>query len=103
MILPRTPSHAAVVPVLIPEVPISDDALFRLRGYPFSDWQRLRGAEVDIYLGPEFVRRAAVDAATDDGQILWLAAGGPFGRTLIDKAEGYEVWITPTQLQPKEA
>ncbi|MDQ1060816.1 hypothetical protein QFZ23_004781 [Arthrobacter globiformis] len=97
--LPQASSiRAAGVHVLIPEVLISADALIRLRGNPFLEWERLRGAEVDVYLGSEFVRRATVDAVTDDGNILWLAAEGPFSRTLIDKAQGYEVWLAPSHL-----
>jgi hypothetical protein len=76
---------------VIPEFQISADALSKLRGHPHADWEQLCGAEVDVYLSSQFIRRGLVEAATPDGRMLWLAALGTLGRKLIDKAEGYEV------------
>jgi hypothetical protein len=34
-----------------------------------------------------------------DSSALWLAADGLDGKVLISKAEGYEVWVEPRQLE----
>ncbi|MET3175842.1 UNVERIFIED_ORG: hypothetical protein ABIB52_003711 [Arthrobacter sp. UYCu721] len=97
ILLRESSASAESADMPVPEVLISADALSRLRGYPFPDWEQLCGAEVDVYLDSEFVRRGVVDAATADGRIIWIGAQGVFSRTLIDKTQGYEVWITPTE------
>ncbi|RAX46437.1 hypothetical protein DQ354_05875 [Arthrobacter sp. AQ5-06] len=59
---------------------------------------------MDVYLDSEFVRRGVVDATTADGRIIWIGAQGVFSRTLMEKTQGYEVWITPTEeLGPRNA
>jgi len=35
-----------------------------------------------------------VEDAMPDASGIWLAADGAFGRELIEKAEGYEIWTT---------
>jgi len=85
---------------LIPRPAVTAAALPRALAYVFNDWWRLPGAEVDVHRGGKFIRRGTVDAATDDGEIIWLAQRGVLERVLIDKTEGYEIWISPAQLQP---
>jgi hypothetical protein len=63
------------------------------------DWAWLTGAEVEIRLWGELVRKGRVDTATDDGRIIWLSQDGVFGRTLFDKADGFQVWLSSAQLR----
>ena len=69
------------------------------RAYVFDDWKRLPGAEVEVSQGSQFIRRGTVDAATEDSEIIWLAPNGVSERVMIDKTEGYKLWISPAQLQ----
>lgn len=70
-----------------------------LASYPFHEWEKLTGAEVEVRLNGTLYRRGRVEAATADGTIAWLAQDGLKGRTLIDKASGYEIRLAPPQLQ----
>ncbi|MEN8585356.1 hypothetical protein ABFP37_21935 [Burkholderia sp. RS01] len=63
-----------------------------------NEWNLLIGAFVEIRKGQEFVRAGFVDHAMPDSSALWLAASGPHTRTLLEKSEGYEVWVQPTEL-----
>ena len=67
--------------------------------YPFHDWARLTGSRVEVRRGGMYVRTGEVDAATTDSTIIWLALEGTLGRVLIDKSQGYEIWIEPRQLR----
>lgn len=80
------------------------DAFFPapMRGYPFDEWDRLVGATVEVRLNGNRVRTGLVDAATPDGSIIWLSQDGPLDRVLIEKAQGYEMWISPAQLRERE-
>ena len=44
-----------------------------------------------------YVRTARVEEATPDSRMLWLSPEGVDSRILIDKLDGYEVWIDPEQ------
>lgn len=70
-----------------------------LASYPFYEWAKLPGTEVEVRLDGALYRRGRIDAATADGTIAWLAQDGPQERTLIDKASGYEIRLAPRQLQ----
>lgn len=72
------------------------------RACKFDDWLRLPTSTVEIRRNGTFVRTARVDAATTDSRILWLAPDGVDARILIDKREGYEVWLEPQQLQSRQ-
>ncbi|MFF1832366.1 hypothetical protein [Paenarthrobacter sp. NPDC058040] len=57
------------------------------------DWLPLVGEVVEVRLHNEFVRYGVVDAVTNDNSILWLAVDGVNTRTMVERAEGYEIWI----------
>jgi hypothetical protein len=66
------------------------------RFYLYQDWERLVGAIVEVRLKGLCVRSGRVDAVTANGAIVWIAQEGALGRVLIDKSEGYEIWIAQT-------
>lgn len=59
-----------------------------------EDWQFLVGCEVDVRRGRRLLRTGAIDAATDDGNIVWLSRQGVHERRLLTRADGYDLWIT---------
>lgn len=59
-----------------------------------EDWQFLVGCEVDVRRGRRLLRTGVIDAATDDGSIVWLSRQGVQERGLLTKSEGYDLWIT---------
>ena len=58
-----------------------------------SDWQRTRGQHVEIRRNGETVRTGTVDAVMPDGSILWISAQGVYTRTLVERADGNEVYM----------
>jgi hypothetical protein len=68
------------------------------RCFRVDDWFRLPAATVEIRHHGTYVRTARVEAATPDSRMLWLCQEGVDSRVLIDKLDGYEVWIDPEQL-----
>ena len=54
-------------------------------------------ATVEIRRNGTYVRTARVEEATPDSRMLWLSPEGVDSRILIDKLDGYEVWIDPEQ------
>lgn len=69
-----------------------------MRCFRVDDWFRLPAATVEIRQHGTYIRTARVDAATQDSRMLWLSPDGVDSRVLIDKLDGYEVWIDPEQL-----
>jgi len=59
-----------------------------------DEWQSLPGATVEVRRRGEQYRSGLVEDAMPDASGIWLAADGAFGRELIEKAEGYEIWTT---------
>ncbi|HJW01414.1 MAG TPA: hypothetical protein VJ617_20180 [Arthrobacter sp.] len=57
------------------------------------DWFPVLGHTVEIRHWNSTVRAGRVDAVTQDGSILWLAAEGHQPRRLFERAQGYQVWI----------
>jgi hypothetical protein len=53
---------------------------------------------VEIRRNGTYVRTARIEDATPDSRMLWLAPEGVDSRILIDKLDGYEVWIDAEQL-----
>jgi hypothetical protein len=53
---------------------------------------------VEVRKDHKFFRTGFVDSAMPDSSALWLALDGPNDRILIAKAEGYEVWVEPREL-----
>ncbi|WP_284976772.1 hypothetical protein [Arthrobacter sp. efr-133-TYG-104] len=68
------------------------------RSFRVDDWFRLPTATVEIRRNGTYVRTARVEEATPDSRMLWLSPEGVDSRILIDKLDGYEVWIDPHQL-----
>jgi hypothetical protein len=64
-----------------------------------DDWYRLPSATVEIRRYGVFIRNGTVESATPDSTMLWLSSEGVDSRVLLDKQDGYEVWIQPHQLQ----
>ena len=67
--------------------------------YRQEEWNQLVGAFVEVRNNKRRLRSGLVDAAMPDSSALWLAADGFDGRTLISKAEGFEVWVEHQQLE----
>jgi hypothetical protein len=67
--------------------------------YRHDDWSQLISAFVEVRKDWQHLRYGYVDDAMADSSALWLAAYGMDGRVLISKAEGYEVWVEPRQLE----
>jgi hypothetical protein len=64
-----------------------------------DEWPRLVGTEVDIRRKGRLVRRGVVDNATLDGTMVWVAQHGVEERRLVDKSDGYELWIAPSDIR----
>jgi len=58
-----------------------------------SDWSRLTGHTVEVWLMGEHVITGVVEQAADDDSVLWIAGSGAFTRRLFDKSTGYKVWV----------
>lgn len=67
--------------------------------YRHDDWSQLVSAFVEVRKDWQHLRYGYVDDAMADSSALWLAAYGLDDRVLISKAEGYEVWVEPRQLE----
>jgi hypothetical protein len=57
-----------------------------------SDWSRLTGHTVEVWLMGEHVMTGIVEQAADDDSVLWIAGSGAYTRRLFDKSTGYNVW-----------
>lgn len=57
------------------------------------DWRAVLGEMVEIRKSAKIVRTGRVDAVTSEGAILWLAADGVQQRGMIQRVDGFEVWI----------
>ena len=69
------------------------------QSFPVDDWFHLpTTATVEIRRNGTYVRTARIEEATPDSRMLWLSPEGVDSRILIDKLDGYEVWIDPEQL-----
>lgn len=57
------------------------------------DWISAKGRYVHVRLehGPQ--QEGVVEDVTADGAILWLAAHGPYTRSMILRSEGCEIWM----------
>jgi hypothetical protein len=70
-----------------------------MKSHRYEEWNLLIGAFVEIRKDQAFVRAGFVEDAMPDSSSLWLAANGPHTRTLLEKSEGYEVWVEPQELE----
>jgi hypothetical protein len=57
------------------------------------DWPLLVGTVVEVRREGRVVRTGLVEDVTASGEIVWIAADGFDGRTMIDKREGYQLAI----------
>lgn len=64
-------------------------------------WHLLVGAVVEVRQDGQVVRTGLVEDVTASGDIVWIAADGFDGRTIIDKREGYKLAIV--QALPQSA
>jgi hypothetical protein len=58
-----------------------------------TDWARLPGRNVEVWLLGECVASGVVDQAAEDGSVLWIAAEGISTRRIFDKQSGYQIWV----------
>jgi hypothetical protein len=67
---------------------------------PCQEWQLLIGVLVEIRRHGLSLGIGRVDNATASGDIAWIAADGNNGRSMIEKAGGYELFIAPPHVRP---
>lgn len=58
-----------------------------------SDWSRLTGRTVEVWLLGEHIMTGVVDQAAPDDSVLWIAAAGANTRRLFDKRTGYQILV----------
>jgi len=68
--------------------------------HPYEDWAALIGGPVQVRRDGAVVSAGTVDDVMPDSSALWLAADAGQGRRCYTRSEGYEVWISPRDLQP---
>ncbi|WP_066289896.1 hypothetical protein [Arthrobacter sp. B6] len=69
---------------------IQSDKVASRRGLR-TDWARLPGHTVEVWLWGEHVMTGVVDQAAADDSVLWIAAAGSETRRLFDKPSGFQV------------
>lgn len=57
-----------------------------------TDWARLKGHTVEVWLLGEHIATGVVEQAADDHSVLWLAAAGADTRRLFDEPTGYQIF-----------
>ena len=60
---------------------------------PRSDWARLTGHTIEVWLLGEHIMTGVVEQAADDDSVLWIAAAGASTRRLFDKPTGYRILV----------
>ncbi len=65
----------------------------------YREWNRLRGAEVEVRHDGNIVRVGTVDEVMEDSSAIWIATQGCVTRQLFEVALGYEVWVEPRLLE----
>ena len=58
---------------------------------PRSDWARLTGHTVEVWLLGEHIMTGVVEQAAHDDSVLWIAAAGASTRRVFDKPTGYRI------------
>lgn len=56
-----------------------------------TDWAKLTGHTVEVWLRDEYILTGVVDQASADDSVLWIAAAGNDRRRLFDKPTGYRI------------
>ena len=81
-----------------PEVPFGETRERRLGSAAnmrrTDQWQLLPGKTVEVRCQGQIYRRGRVDDAMPDGSGLWLEAHAGRTREFIDKAPGFDVWVS---------
>lgn len=72
-----------------------------MKWFRCHDWSGLVGIPVEVRRDFRVVRAGVVEDAMQDSSALWLAADAAGGRALFSAAEGYEVWLSPRELDGK--
>lgn len=94
---PRIPSHAHLVDGM--PVVVWPHGLVAAPTSPCQEWQLLIGVQVEIRRHGRLLGIGVVDNATASGDIAWIAADANNGRSMIEKAGGYELSIAPPHLR----
>ena len=83
------------------------DSLFRaathsegVRSLRYDDWPALTGGRVEIRRCGNTVQTGVVEMVMPDSSALWLTANPMQERRYFSKSDGFEVWISPRDLQP---
>jgi hypothetical protein len=98
---PRIPSHAPLMDGLL--VVVWPHSHVAAPTSPCQEWQLLIGVLVGIRWHGLLLGIGLVDNATASGDIAWIAADGNNGRSMIEKAGGYELSIASPHLRPGPA
>lgn len=64
----------------------------------FDHWQRLPGAQVEVWQEGILEGIRVVETATDDSKIVWVAADASGPRKLLERSSGYVLKVSPEQL-----
>lgn len=69
-----------------------------MKARKYVDWSLLIGAFVEIRRQGQAVRAGYVEDAMPDSSGLWIASDANQPRQMFERAMGYEVWVTPQEL-----
>lgn len=69
----------------------------------YREWNRLRGAEVEVRNHGIIVRVGTVDDVMEDSSAIWLVSQGCETRQLFEAGLGYEIWVEPRLLRGRNS
>jgi hypothetical protein len=95
---PQIPSHAPSMDAM--PVVVWPHGLVASPASPCQEWELLIAVLVEIRRHGRLLGTGVVDDATASGDMAWIAAEGNNGRSMIEKAGGYELSIAPPLLRP---
>lgn len=64
-----------------------------------DEWNLLTNVPVEVCLDGKVVRTGFVEEVMPDSSAIWLASDARNARQLFEVCEGYEVWVTPRELE----
>ncbi|MFF1252336.1 hypothetical protein ACFVYC_07555 [Pseudarthrobacter sp. NPDC058329] len=70
------------------------------RGIRYDDWPTLIGGRVEIRRHGTVIQTGVVEMVMPDSSALRLTADPMQERRYFSKSDGFEVWISPRDLQP---
>lgn len=70
------------------------------RFVPYDDWPALVGGTIQMRRHGSVVQTGIVDEVMPDSSALWLRSSGVQARRVFLRADGYQAWISPRDLQP---